>query len=181
MTTYIITIRRDGPHAESSGQTTVRFDLSTGRPRVQELLVTAGDDTGLAPSDLPNIDLELLVRALGGALAAKQAIAVQRADASPVTTVGRKRGLRSAARIAASKRSGSGATKRRVSGAGVGDSTSDQSGRSYRRMPDPEEVLAAYQQTGTISALAEYYRVPRHTAQGWAGRLRRQGYKIGRS
>jgi hypothetical protein len=53
-------------------------------------------------------------------------------------------------------------------------------GRVYRRMPPVDDVLAAYQQVGTISGLAEYYHVPRHTVQGWARRLRREGYNIGR-
>lgn len=54
-------------------------------------------------------------------------------------------------------------------------------GRAYRRMPPAEEVLAAYQQAGSLSGLAEYYQVPRHTIQGWASRLRRQGHQIGRN
>jgi hypothetical protein len=53
--------------------------------------------------------------------------------------------------------------------------------RAYRRMPDPADVLAAYRQVGSVSALADHYGVPRHTVQGWARRLRREGYDIGRS
>jgi transposase len=48
-------------------------------------------------------------------------------------------------------------------------------------MPDPADVLAAYRQVGSVSALADHYGVPRHTVQGWARRLRREGYDIGRS
>ena len=54
-------------------------------------------------------------------------------------------------------------------------------GRAYRRMPPPEEVLAAYEQAGSLSGLAEHYQVPRHTIQGWASRLRREGHQIGRN
>jgi len=57
----------------------------------------------------------------------------------------------------------------------------DAEGRAYRRMPPAEEVLAAYQQAGSLSGLAEHYQVPRHTIQGWASRLRRQGHQIGRN
>jgi hypothetical protein len=57
----------------------------------------------------------------------------------------------------------------------------DGEGRAYRRMPPAEEVLAAYQQAGSLSGLAEHYQVPRHTIQGWASRLRRQGHPIGRN
>jgi hypothetical protein len=52
--------------------------------------------------------------------------------------------------------------------------------RAYRRMPDAGDVLAAYQQVGSVSGLADYYGVPRHTVQGWARRLRREGFDIGR-
>jgi len=52
--------------------------------------------------------------------------------------------------------------------------------RVYRRMPPAEDVLAAYEQVGTISGLAEYFGVPRHTVQGWARRLRSAGHVIGR-
>ena len=54
------------------------------------------------------------------------------------------------------------------------------SGRTYRRMPDPDEIMAAYQDTGTINGLAEHYGVPTHTVYSWARRLRGQGYHIGR-
>ena len=56
----------------------------------------------------------------------------------------------------------------------------DEGQRAYRRMPPAEELLVAYQRVGTISGLAERYGVPRHTAQGWASRLRREGHDIGR-
>jgi hypothetical protein len=53
-------------------------------------------------------------------------------------------------------------------------------GRAYRRMPEPDAVIKAYQKVGTISALAEHFDVPVYTAQSWARRLRSQGYQIGR-
>jgi hypothetical protein len=54
-------------------------------------------------------------------------------------------------------------------------------GRAYRRMPPAEEVMAAYEQAGSLSGLAEHFDVPRHTAQGWARQLRKQGHAIGRA
>src|SRR5258706_10349229 len=39
--------------------------------------------------------------------------------------------------------------------------------RAYRRMPDAETVLAAYQEVGSVSGLADHFGVPRHTVQGW--------------
>lgn len=60
--------------------------------------------------------------------------------------------------------------------------SNDETGkeRVYRRMPPAEDVLRAYRQVGTISGLADYFSVPRHTVQGWARRLRSAGYVIGR-
>jgi transposase len=41
--------------------------------------------------------------------------------------------------------------------------------------------MAAYQQVGTVTGLAEHFGVPRHTVTGWARRLRDQGHDIGRN
>ncbi|MEV4511557.1 hypothetical protein AB0K00_21600 [Dactylosporangium sp. NPDC049525] len=53
--------------------------------------------------------------------------------------------------------------------------------RMYRRMPPAEQVIAAYQQVGSISGLADHFNVPTYTAQGWARQLRKQGHAIGRA
>lgn len=47
--------------------------------------------------------------------------------------------------------------------------------RAYRRMPDADELRAAFDRIGTVTGLAKHYGVPRHTAQGWMARLRRSG------
>jgi hypothetical protein len=52
--------------------------------------------------------------------------------------------------------------------------------RVYRRMPPAEEVMAAYQQVGSVSGLADHFGVPRYTVQGWARQLRKKGHAIGR-
>jgi hypothetical protein len=52
--------------------------------------------------------------------------------------------------------------------------------RAYRRMPTADEVMDAYRTVGTVTGLAEHFGVPTHTVQGWARRLRSQGYQIGR-
>ncbi|WP_203907689.1 hypothetical protein [Rhizocola hellebori] len=64
--------------------------------------------------------------------------------------------------------------------AGRGKVAVEPEGRAYRRMPEPEEVLKAYQKAGTVSALAEHFDVPVYTVHSWARRLRGQGYQIGR-
>lgn len=56
----------------------------------------------------------------------------------------------------------------------------DTGSRQYRRMPDPDEVMAAYDQIGTITGLADHFHVPTYTVNSWARRLRNDGYQIGR-
>lgn len=147
VTRYCITIKKDVPVSEASEQTQIHVDLSSGQPRITQVLVTTNSDEGLRPSDLtPKINLSLIVQAFGDA-------------SSPVTAP-----LELADKNAVPQQHDPG-----TDGA-----------RSYRKMPPPAELLAVYRQTGTITALAEHFGVPRHTAQGWAGRLRRQGFSIGR-
>jgi hypothetical protein len=66
MSRFVITIAPDNTAAGGSDNayTTVRVDTSTGRARITELTVRAATDGGLAPTDLPPIDLGLLIRAL---------------------------------------------------------------------------------------------------------------------
>ncbi len=180
MSKYVITITQD-PAQKSGSQTTVRVDLSSGQPRVQELLVRSGDDRGLASADLPAIDLGMLIRALSGGSGATaiEGTVSSTSDSASVESAPSRRG-RGAKKKAAAPRSRARSvtrdskSRRRATNDGAGAE------RAYRRMPDPDEVLSVYQQTGTITGLAQHFDVPRHTAQGWAGRLRRSGYQIGR-
>jgi hypothetical protein len=79
----------------------------------------------------------------------------------------------------AKKAAGNGAVAtRQASGAGerqrrrVRTSATVSGARAYRRMPD--DLAATYAESGSVTAVARHYGVPRHTAQGWIGRLRRQ-------
>jgi hypothetical protein len=83
-----------------------------------------------------------------------------------------------AKRQAATRTQKSSSSKRAVKAATSATAAGE---RAYRRMPDADEVLGAYRQVGTVSGLAEHFGVPRHTVQGWARRLRREGHIIGRS
>ncbi len=185
MSRYIITITPDMPNGSAGAQTTVTVDVSSGGARVQELLVRSADDRGLLSAELPTIDFGLLVRALSGGTEEPQAAdTTSTAAATPVRRRGRAAGAAGAAtkktaprgaRVRAGARTAAKRTTRRAAVEGSGNE------RAYRRMPEPDEVLAAYQAAGSITGLAEHFDVPRHTAQGWAGRLRRIGYQIGRS
>ncbi|MDH6465736.1 hypothetical protein M2302_005938 [Micromonospora sp. A200] len=59
------------------------------------------------------------------------------------------------------------ATKRTAKGGSSGGE-----GRVYRR--SPADLEAVYQQAGSVTAVADHYNVPRHTAQGWIRTLRRR-------
>ncbi|MGC5022976.1 hypothetical protein [Micromonospora sp. DT47] len=59
------------------------------------------------------------------------------------------------------------ATKRIAKGGSSGGE-----GRVYRR--SPADLEAVYQQAGSVTAVADHYDVPRHTAQGWIRTLRRR-------
>jgi hypothetical protein len=194
MSRYIITITPDGGGA--AAHTTVRVDTSSGQTRVTELTVEAGSGAGLAPADLPPIDLDLLVRALTAparvpavtAAAAPVVSTSEPAAVEPATAV-RQRRRASAAPAKSAKASNAKKTTRAGAGrnaaanakktAAAGKATAG-GGRAYRRMPEPDLVMDAYRQTGSITALAEHFGVPRHTVTGWARRLRTQGHAIGR-
>jgi hypothetical protein len=185
MSKYVISITRDdGRAAADTAHTTVRLDTSTGQTRITEVSIRAADRGGLAPADLPPLDLELLIRALTLPAQAQALLAEPHAgiteDGAVVatedgTTGRRGRGRRRAAgrtRGRAAKKQATKATRRRARAEGA---------RPYRRMPEADEVLAAYEQVGTITGLAEHFGVPRHTATAWARRLRREGHAIGRT
>jgi hypothetical protein len=178
---YLITITSDDRAAADAAHTTVRVDTSTGQTRITELTVRAADGGGLAPADLPPVDLDLLVRALTApapAMALPPAAEATPAEASieepasePVARPGR---AASGSRRGRGGKVAAKASRRRARRAGGGQT------RPYRRMPEPTEVLAAYEQIGSITGLAEHFGVPRHTVTSWARRLRQQGYAIGR-
>jgi hypothetical protein len=95
---------------------------------------------------------------------------------------GRKAAKAAGTKATAAKATGAKATGAKATGGGRKAAVAGQrETRAYRRMPEPGEVLAAYAQAGSITGLAQHYGVPRHTANGWARRLRNQGHSIGRS
>lgn len=175
MSRYVITITpdNDGAAGAATAHTTVRVDISTGQTRITELTVQAASGGGLAPADLPPVDLDLLVRALAGSTPApalpQVAEAVEELAPAP-----RRRPRKTAAKKTAAKATKSAAkkaTKRAAENSGT---------RAYRRMPEPDQVMDVYRETGSITAVADHFGVPRHTVAGWARRLRAQGHAIGR-
>ncbi|MER5454689.1 MULTISPECIES: hypothetical protein [unclassified Micromonospora] len=162
MSDYTITIRAEGADTE----TVICVDIDDSTPRVVELVMRAG--SGISAPTLPSFDLNLLLRALfpaGGAPVTPASVVESPTEVSATeqsfTPATGNRSVRSGA-----NRAGSGTTRRRTEAA-------VPKGRVYRRMP--EDVVEVFNRTGTVTAVAEHYGVPRHTAQGWIGRLRRRG------
>jgi hypothetical protein len=108
---------------------------------------------------------------------AAPAVAEAPASVAPQTAAASRSGRGRPAQSGGRSRrpAGTASRRRRVRG---GEAAGNE--RAYRRMPPPEDVLDAYRQVGTVSGLADHFGVPRHTVQGWARRLRGQGYQIGR-
>jgi len=46
--------------------------------------------------------------------------------------------------------------------------------RPYRRRPSAQALESIYAELGTVTAVAAHFGVPRHTAQGWLARLKRE-------
>lgn len=178
MSRYVITITPDneGAAGGAAAHTTVRVDISTGQTRITELTVRAASGGGLAPADLPPVDLDLLIRALAAPTPppALPPVAEPAEEMAPPPPPPRRRARKAAVKKSAAKATKSAARKATKQAA---ESTGT---RAYRRMPEPEQVMEVYRQTGSITAVAEHFGVPRHTVAGWARRLRALGHSIGR-
>ncbi|MFF5455611.1 hypothetical protein ACFY40_30940 [Streptomyces sp. NPDC012950] len=149
MSEYVIVITPTGSDGEpdlTGPQTTVRVDTTDG-PRIVELTVRAAGGAGLHNRALPTVDFDLLVRAISPGSAAP---AAEPAPAAPVSLAP-------------------------VAPAASAPSVEDRP-RPYRKMPDTDVVVAAYGELGgSVGAVAKRFGVPRHTAQAWVSRLRKQG------
>lgn len=174
MSGYTVTITPAG--GQGGPETTIHVDTTTGAARVVELTVKAADGNGLAPQQLPTFDLAGLVAALAPgtvpAITAESAVA----DTPSVTTA--ERGGRGRRSRAATKAEKTGPKKSVARGRRRAAATAEEetkTGRAYRRMPDQDEVVAAWRESGSASQVAQHFGVPRHTATGWLRRLRSLG------
>lgn len=162
MSDYTITIRAE----DSETETVIGVSMDGSTPRVVELTMRAG--SGISAPSLPAFDLNLLLRALfpaGAPPAADTAVDTDEPDATPAPTPATA--VKRAVRSGITRGGGADNTRTRRTEVTV------PKGRVYRRMPD--DVVEVFNRTGTVTAVAEHYGVPRHTAQGWIGRLRRSG------
>ena len=161
MSSYTIDIMPDSIEEDTpnnSPQITIKVDTSSGEPRITEVSIRSATPNGLLTGATSVVDLELLVRALTpGTRKSNSALAAVTAERTTP-------GTRSTASEPDENRP-----------APAPETSSNHSDRTYRRMPDTAKVLAAYEQEGTITGIAKHFGVPRHTAQGWMTRIRKQG------
>jgi hypothetical protein len=158
---YTVTITPS--RGQSGPQATIHVDTTGGTVRVTEFTVRPNGN-GLSPGELPSIDYAGLVAALnptpGGAApsaSSTPAKSRRRRDRQPATTKA------TAARVTRGRRR-TADTK-----------AAPNAARAYRRMPDQDEVVSAWVDSGSTSAVAAHFGVPRHTASGWLRRLRTMG------
>ncbi|WP_199818203.1 helix-turn-helix domain-containing protein [Streptomyces griseus] len=150
MSEYVIVITPTGSDGEpdlTGPQTTVRVDTTDG-PRIVELTVRAAGGSGLHNRTLPTVDFDLLVRAISPGTTAPPADSVAPAPVSLAPLP-----------------------------AAVPAAPGEERPRPYRKMPDTDVVVRVYEELGgSVGAVAKRFGVPRHTAQAWVSRLRKQGH-----
>jgi hypothetical protein len=171
---FIISIARERETRSGEPNATITVEVSEGRALATELNMRAGKGGSVDPTTLPVLDV--LMRALSAA----EAPATRKTTRETATRETAAEPVAAAAAPVPSARRRSSRSKVAAGRRGRGVAAATESGRAYRRMPEPDEVLAAYQQVGTVSGLADHFGVPLHTVKGWARRLRQMGYEFAR-
>lgn len=138
-------------------------------PRVVELAVRSTAPDGLDAAQVPAIDFRGVVDALQASVRSAEAggaVPPRVMEPAQPDSVPDPQG-------SASVRQRGQDEMRRSNGNPPNISKSANS-RAYRRMPEANELQTVYQRIGTVTGVAKHYGVPRHTAQGWMARLRKQ-------
>lgn len=173
MSAYTVTIQHDGDRTEAgSTYAVIRVETGPPSPRIVEMAVYSSSPEGLTAKSLPAIDLNLVVDALQSGVYRSSPASVQeterpKAVAAPSKPVRQKSHRRPTLEPGHDDQSADAATAADEKPADV------RADRAYRRMPDADELQAAYERIGTVTGIAKHYGVPRHTAQGWMSRLRK--------
>ncbi|WUA09368.1 hypothetical protein OG225_06670 [Nocardia sp. NBC_01377] len=170
--TVVITPDSVGDQGESGDapQLTVRVEATAQDARVTEIAISTTAPTGLTSQSLDVIDMTAIATALSLRFPPSTARVAAVKSAVPVSD---RAPASASERIVREEISVPTRTTAVTSAAAVPGATGEDAGRAYRRMPDVSELRAAYENLGTVTAVAKHYGVPRHTAQGWMGRLRK--------
>lgn len=170
-TSYTIAIASSDASGPSA---TIHVDVGSSGLRVTDLSIRPARDGSALPRELATLNLRSLLSTI-----ADLSGAVGEPDASaPAPVADTSEGwdeppVRPAARATAGSTSKASARQSRRASTSRGRKAEKAVGRAYRRTPD--DIVETFQRLGGVTAVAEHYGVPRHTAQGWVRRLRKEG------
>lgn len=154
MGSYTVNI---APEDGGGPQTTIRIDVRDGVARITELVVRPSAERD-ATDQLSGIDFDALMRVVQPAIAAIESVS---AAAEPAATPAAP-----AVRSVAPQRA------RVATAPAAGQQKASLRPRAYRRIPT--DLADTFAELGSVTKVAAHYGVPRHTAQGWINRLRRE-------
>ncbi|MFC0532107.1 hypothetical protein [Phytohabitans kaempferiae] len=164
MSRFVITIAPDNTAAGDADNafTTVRVDTSTGQARITELTVRAAAGGGLTATDLPPIDMNLLIRALTVA-AQPQALPSVTPASTPAPAADRVDEPERAVAAPVSAEPSAAAPRRRArkGAAGTGSARKTAAGKSGARRATAKKATAAKK---TAKATARGGSAPDSTA-----------------
>ncbi len=169
--TIVITsdVTQDGDMIADNSQLTIRVDVTPPEPRVTAIAINSTSQSGLTSLNVPRINIAAIVTALAARFP-PQSLAPVRAAVLPATTEQHPAEQTPSAPV------DKGAAELVTQFDTVPEpprTGHTAATRAYRKMPDTSELRDSYQRLGTVTAVARHYGVPRHTAQGWIGRLRK--------
>lgn len=141
----------------------VEVDLQQPQSQITGISITTNHPDGITAENYTEIDIAGISNAL-----AERFSTSHLSETARMTSTSAKSEPRTVAGTVANDRNGSVEPNEPAK-----QSTVDKQGRAYRKMPNPKELKEKLNDLGTVTALAVHYDVPRHTAQGWVGRLRK--------
>lgn len=157
MTAYTITI---APDDRTQATTTLRVEVTGTGTRIIELVVQAGEGPGLNTGQFPSVDIDTLLRAV--APANPTVMVANPAAAGPPGGPPAGSGQSRQPKLTAASRATSAGRQRGI----------QTTARSYRRAP--ADLAAVLARTGSATAIANHYQVPKYTAESWIRTMRRR-------
>jgi hypothetical protein len=181
---FFINIARERGARAGEPDATITVDVSGGQALATELTIRASKGGSVDRASLPVIDALMRALSTDESPATREAGPTRAAVTASVDRGAAEAPVRSTRSRSTRAKAAAGGRRAKATAGGRGRrasaTTPADGGRAYRRMPEPDQVLAAYQEVGTINGLADYFGVPQHTVKGWARRMRQLGYELAR-